>query len=58
MKNYLFIFAKEPKKGKVKTKLYNSISEDSCLDLYKAFLKDTLKSVKRVRNAKKILDMT
>lgn len=42
MKDCLIIFAKEPKKGKVKTRLQEYLSKARCVDLYKAFLKDTL----------------
>jgi len=40
MKKCLIIFAKEPKKGQVKTRLKKALSEGQCLELYKAFLKD------------------
>lgn len=55
MKNCLIIFAKEPEKGKVKTRLSNCFSSAQCLNLYKAFVKDTLSIAKRFSGAEKIL---
>ena len=37
----LIIFAKEPKWGRVKTRLKTVLSEQQCVNLYKAFLRDT-----------------
>ncbi|MEW6008144.1 MAG: TIGR04282 family arsenosugar biosynthesis glycosyltransferase [Candidatus Omnitrophota bacterium] len=55
MKHCLIIFAKEPKKGKVKTRLQEYLTNLKCLNLYKAFLRDTLDLVKKVSCEYKIL---
>ena len=55
MKRCLIIFAREPKKGQVKTRLAQAVSQEKALDLYKAFLKDTLTLAKKVRSVRKIL---
>lgn len=55
MDDCLIIFAKEPKKGKVKTRLQGYLSESRCLKLYKAFLKDTLNIVKKIKCKRKII---
>jgi len=55
MKRCLIIFAREPKKGQVKSRLAKSISQEKALDLYKAFLKDTLNLAKKARCDQKIL---
>lgn len=55
MKNCLIIFAKEPKKGRVKTRLLEYLSETQCVNLYKAFLKDTLALAERIACELKIL---
>lgn len=49
MKECLIIFAKEPKAGKVKTRLQEYFSKKDCLSLYKAFLKDTLDIARSVK---------
>lgn len=54
MKRALIIFAKEPKKGSVKTRL-NNLSESKRLNLYKAFLKDTVHSAKQVNCQQRII---
>lgn len=54
MKNCLIVFAKEPKKRRVKTRL-NRLSEDERLNLYKAFLKDTVALAKSIKRNKRIL---
>lgn len=41
-KNCLIIFAKEPEIGRVKTRLSKYLSKAQCLNIYKAFLKDTI----------------
>lgn len=51
----LIVFAKEPQKGRVKTRLAEHLGEDKSLSLYKALLKDTLNLVRRVKADKKIL---
>lgn len=55
MKRCLIIFAKEPKRGKVKTRLSSILSKGQCVNLYKAFLKDTLDTVRKIRCEEKIL---
>lgn len=55
MKNCLIIFAKEPKEGKVKTRLHGYLSQAQCANLYKAFLRDTLELVNKVSCEYKIL---
>ncbi|MFA5008475.1 MAG: TIGR04282 family arsenosugar biosynthesis glycosyltransferase [Candidatus Omnitrophota bacterium] len=51
----LIIFAKEPVKGKVKTRLLDCLTKNSCLKLYKAFLRDTLDVARAVKCEKKII---
>lgn len=55
MKECLIIFAKEPKKGKVKTRLLGYLSEIQCVNLYKAFLRDTLDLAREIACKHKIL---
>lgn len=55
MKQCLIIFAKEHHRGKVKTRLKGFLSEDQCLNLYKAFLKDTISLTKRIQYESKIV---
>jgi len=42
MKRILIVFAKEPEKGKVKTRLSGCLSPRQCLKLYKGLLKETV----------------
>ncbi|MDD4954870.1 MAG: TIGR04282 family arsenosugar biosynthesis glycosyltransferase [Candidatus Omnitrophica bacterium] len=51
----LIVFAKEPQKGKVKTRLLDCLSRNDCLKLYKAFLRDTLDVARAVNCEKKII---
>lgn len=55
MKGCLIIFAKEPKPGKVKTRLKGYLSEERCAELYKVFLKDTLELARAAKCFHKIL---
>lgn len=55
MKDCLIVFAKEPKKGRVKTRLRDCLSETQCVNLYKAFLKDTLDISEKIACEHKIL---
>lgn len=55
MRECLIIFAKEPKKGKVKTRLLGYLSEIRCVNLYKAFLRDTLDLARKIACAHKII---
>lgn len=55
MKRCLIIFAKEPVRGKVKTRLNGYLSHGECLNLYKAFLKDTIALAKKIKCENKIL---
>lgn len=45
----LVIFAREPKQGKVKTRLSKNLSSYNVLDLYKAFIKDVLHIASQVK---------
>lgn len=49
MKRCLIIFAKEPKRGRVKTRLRKVLTESRCLNLYKAFLKDTVRLARKLK---------
>ncbi len=49
MKRCLIVFAREPKKGRVKTRLKGALSETGCLNLYKAFLRDTVNLAQKVK---------
>ena len=51
----LIVFAKEPEKGQVKTRLEPYKGADYCLSLYKAFLIDTLEIARKVKCDKRIL---
>lgn len=55
MNQCLVIFAKEPEKGRVKTRLRGFLSERECLRLYQAFLKDTLELFKAFPYHHKVL---
>lgn len=55
MKRCLIVLAKEPKKGRVKTRLQGYLSKTQCVNLYKAFLRDTLELVNKVSCEYKIL---
>lgn len=55
MKECLIVFAKEPKKGKVKTRLQEYLTQDLCVNLYKAFLRDTLDLTEKIACEYKIL---
>jgi len=55
MRDSLIIFAKEPKKGRVKTRLQDYLSEIQCVNLYKAFLRDTLDLTDKIACEHKIL---
>ena len=51
----LIVFAKEPRLGRVKTRLRTIFSDKQCLELYKAFLKDTDIIVRRASPSSLIL---
>lgn len=55
MRNCLIIFAKEPQKGKVKTRLKDYLSQEQCLNLYKAFLKDVIDLAKKIKCSEKLV---
>lgn len=55
MKRCLIIFAREPQKGRVKTRLKDCLSTRQCLNLYKAFLKDTIDIAKNIKCEDRIL---
>lgn len=55
MKRCLIVFAKEPEKGRVKTRLADCLSGAERLNLYKAFLKDTVRLARKIRCETRIL---
>ena len=55
MRTCLVIFAKEPEKGRVKTRLLPNLSKSECVDLYKAFLKDVINMARRIKCDTKII---
>lgn len=55
MKDSLIVFAKEPEKGKVKTRLQEYLTKTICVNLYKAFLRDTLDLTEKIACEYKIL---
>lgn len=55
MKDYLIIFAKEPQRGRVKTRLEGYLTKSGCVSLYKAFLRDTIELARKLRNKQKII---
>lgn len=55
MKRYLIIFAKEPEKGRVKTRLAGHLSQVERLKLYKQFLKNTLSLVRDIKHCRRII---
>ena len=55
MKRILIIFAKEPKKGKVKTRLSGHLSQQGSLALYKELLKNTVELARQVKCSKRIV---
>jgi rSAM/selenodomain-associated transferase 1 len=55
MKGCLIIFAKEPEEGRVKTRLQGHLTKNLCVDLYKAFLRDTLALAEKITCEHKIL---
>src|SRR3989338_1648464 len=55
MKDCLIIFAREPKAGKVKTRMQGHLSLDMCVKLYKAFLKDALELARALKCSDKVL---
>lgn len=58
MKSYLIIFAKEPQEGKVKTRLEGYLSRNRCLELYTAFLNDTLAVANKIKSDAKFIAYT
>ncbi len=57
-KRALIVFAREPRLGKVKTRLARRLTTGTVLDLYKAFIKDVLATVLRVRCDKRFIYYT
>lgn len=55
MKRCLIIFAKEPQRGRVKTRLEGYLSQTECVGLYKAFVRDSIDVAGRVQCEKKIV---
>ena len=54
-KRFIIVFAKEPQRGKVKTRLKNGLSSEKIVRLYKAFLKDTGELINKCKTANKIM---
>ena len=54
-KRFIIVFAKEPQRGKVKTRLKNGLSSEKIVRFYKAFLKDTVDLINRCKTANKIM---
>ena len=54
-KRFIIVFAKEPQRGKVKTRLNNDLSPERAVGLYKAFLKDTVELINKYKNVHKIM---
>lgn len=55
MSRCLIVFAREPQKGKVKTRLSGVLTQKQSLDLYKAFVRDTLDSARKVKADTRII---
>lgn len=55
MNCFLIVFAREPRKDMVKTRLRKHLSPGQCLGLYKAFLKDTLNLAKSIACDERVL---
>ncbi len=55
MKHCLIIFAREPKKGNVKTRLSRHLSEMECLKLYKRFLKNAVLLARKIKHCRRII---
>ena len=51
----MVIFAREPKKGKVKTRLASRLSQTECLRLYKRFLRDTVSLARNINCSRRII---
>lgn len=55
MTDCLIVFAKEPMKGKVKTRLSPYLSQTECLKLYKQLLANTLLLARNIKCGKRII---
>jgi len=55
MKRALIVFAKEPTRGRVKTRLTPYLSERRCLQLYKELLQDTVNVARKIQCSRKIV---
>jgi rSAM/selenodomain-associated transferase 1 len=55
VKRILIIFAKEPKKGRVKTRLAAHLSQRGSLALYKELLMNTVELARRIKCTKRIM---
>jgi len=55
VRRILIVFAKEPQKGKVKTRLSRHLSQEGCLKLYKELLADTLGRARKIKCSHKVL---
>lgn len=58
MKNILVVMAKKPEKGKVKTRLCPTLSQEQAMNLYRSFLLDKIEQVSRVKNVLPALAFT
>lgn len=57
MKNILVIMAKEPKAGKVKTRLYPALTTRQAAELYRCFLIDKIAAANRLKEEIKEIDL-
>ncbi|MBD3295804.1 MAG: DUF2064 domain-containing protein [Candidatus Omnitrophica bacterium] len=55
MKKQLIIFAREPEKGKVKTRLRAALTPEQCLRLYKLFLEDAVETARAIDCDRRII---
>lgn len=58
MKKQLIIFAREPEKGKVKTRLQAVLTQEQSLRLYKCFLKDAVETARTIDCDRRIIAWT
>jgi len=54
-RSVIIVFAREPKIGKVKTRLQSTLPPEAVLDLYKAFLKDIFQMVLDVQCSHRVI---
>jgi len=51
----VIVFAREPRRGRVKTRLAPFLNDAAIEGLYRCFVRDTLATVRRIRGAAKIV---